>query len=96
MQNKNNLCLKCRFFFHIQNCFYSALRSGLRTTIKLLPDIRTIVWSAYNAEPVYDGKMKDCYLHFAKHRKITKKVVHTSEEMCTFKYNYLTKHLAVK
>ena len=95
-KDKNNFEYGRKIYTSSKDYFYSALRSGLRTTIKLLPNIRTIVWSAYNAEPVYDGKMKDCYLHFAKHRKITKKVVHTSEEMCTFKYNYLTKHLAVK
>jgi len=54
-------------------------------------EMRCVIWNVFDAEPVYDGEIKDALEIFQKYTKITDIPEHDEEELKAAKIKYLAK-----
>ena len=73
--------------------FYKILPVGLKFICENDSINNCYVWNAFDLEPVYFGKIENCYSHFIKSQNEIKESKFSEEELRAAKLNTLKKHL---
>ena len=73
--------------------FYKILPIGLNYICKNDEINSCYVWNAFDLEPVFYGKIKDCYDKFIKSQSEVRDLTHSEDELRNAKINTLKKHL---
>lgn len=72
--------------------FMRATKRAMSFYAEKMPKMRTIIWNAYEKNPVYDGPIKDSLEIFTKYSSETKIPSHDTEELKEAKKKYLIKN----
>ena len=73
--------------------FYKILPIGLKYICENDNQNNCYVWNAFDLEPVYYGKIQNCYDIFIQTQSEIRELIHTEEDLRKSKINTLKKHL---
>ena len=73
--------------------FYKILPIGLKYICENDKENTCYVWSAFDLEPVYYGKIKGCYDKFIQAQREIRDLVYSEDDLRNSKYETLKKHL---
>lgn len=73
--------------------FYQILPIGLKYICENDDVNNCYIWNAFDLEPVYYGKISDCYDKFISAQSKIKEFIYSEDELRDAKYNTLKKHL---